>query len=89
MTSRTTQPFGYVSIARSHQRYTLAKCLHSAHLRDDVIKIEVGPYGNQYTVHPGLLVQHSEYFKRTLNGPWKESRERVIKLDDVKCDTCR
>jgi hypothetical protein len=58
-------------------------------LRDDTIKIGVGPGRTQYSVHPGLLAQHSEYFKRALYGPWKEAEERVIKLDDVDCQTCK
>jgi hypothetical protein len=56
-------------------------------LREDVIRIEVGPERTQYFVHPSLLAQHSEYFKRAMNGSWKEAEERVIRLDDVDCET--
>ncbi|KAJ4378226.1 hypothetical protein N0V86_005926 [Didymella sp. IMI 355093] len=38
-------------------------------------------------VHEALLVQYSEYFKRALNGRWKETEDRVVRLDDVDSDT--
>jgi len=63
--------------------------MHRAHLRGETIKIEVSPAYTAYFVHPGLLAQHSEYFKRALNGDWKESSNRVLKLDDVECETCQ
>lgn len=59
----------------------------SSLLREDVIRIEVGPERTQYFVHPDLLAQPSEYFKRAMNGSWKEAEERVIRLDDVDCET--
>ncbi|XPS77670.1 hypothetical protein M3J09_009697 [Ascochyta lentis] len=52
-------------------------------MRDDVVKIEIGPDHMEYFVHPGLLLEHSEYFNRALTGSWKEAAERAIELDDV------
>lgn len=43
----------------------------------------------EYSVHPELLSQHSEYFGRALNGNWKEAEERVITLVDVDCGICQ
>ncbi|KAF3037572.1 hypothetical protein E8E11_001476 [Didymella keratinophila] len=37
----------------------------------------------EYKVHKLLLAQHSEYFKRALNGSWRESEEGRIPLEDV------
>ncbi|KAF2998150.1 hypothetical protein E8E13_002140 [Curvularia kusanoi] len=56
-------------------------------LREETIKVEAGLNHTQYSVHPSLLAKHSEYFKRALNGPWNEAESRVIKLDDVDCET--
>ena len=58
-------------------------------MRDDVVKLEIGPYHVEYFVHPGLLLQHSEYFKGVSNGNWKEAAEKAICLDDVDCKTCK
>lgn len=58
-------------------------------MRDDVVRLEIGPDLVEYFVHPGLLIHHSDYFKRALNGDWKEAAEKGIKLDDVDCKTCQ
>lgn len=58
-------------------------------MRDEIVKVEVGPDRIQYSVHPSLLTYHSEYFRRALNGSWKEAEDRIIKLDDVDCRTCK
>ncbi|KAF9693742.1 hypothetical protein EKO04_008147 [Ascochyta lentis] len=55
--------------------------------RDGVIAVEVGSERVKYYVHKALLEEHSEYFKRALNGPWKEAEEKVVCLDDVECRT--
>ncbi|KAG9199636.1 hypothetical protein G6514_008297 [Epicoccum nigrum] len=62
---------------------------YSTLLYDKAITIEIGPDRIQYTVHPGLLAHRSEYFKRALNGSWIEAEERLIKLEDVDCETCK
>ncbi|KAJ4378227.1 hypothetical protein N0V86_005927 [Didymella sp. IMI 355093] len=55
-------------------------------LRGDVIKVKVGPDHVEYCIHAELLLRHSEYFKRALNGSWKEAEERAITLEDVECE---
>ncbi|KAF2127350.1 hypothetical protein P153DRAFT_344937 [Dothidotthia symphoricarpi CBS 119687] len=47
------------------------------------VVIEVGPHHRKYDVHKGLLVYHSEYFRNSLRGSWKEAREGKIVLEDV------
>jgi len=49
--------------------------LHRTLLRGDVVKIKVGPDLVEYFVHPELLSHHSKYFKRALNGSWKEAED--------------
>ncbi|KAH6639640.1 hypothetical protein C7974DRAFT_373850 [Boeremia exigua] len=56
-------------------------------MRDDVVKLKIGADHVEYFVHPGFLLQHSEYFRRLLNGNWKEVAEEAICLDDVDCKT--
>ncbi|KAJ4361298.1 hypothetical protein N0V95_002000 [Ascochyta clinopodiicola] len=40
-----------------------------------------------YKVYKALLVEHSEYFKKALTGPWKEAEDRVVRLEDVESHT--
>lgn len=45
----------------------------------------------RYHLHRALLIRHSDYFKKALNGPWKEAREGVVRLDDMEsgpCESC-
>ena len=71
-----------------HQRHILTDNLLRMLLRENVLKIEIGPDHIKYFVHPCLLSHHLEYFKRALNGSWKEAEECTTKLDDVDYDTC-
>ena len=50
--------------------------------------VVVGPKQTEYRILKALLVQHSEYFKRALNGPWKEAEDGAVKLEDVADRTC-
>ncbi|KAI4628617.1 hypothetical protein J4E83_003170 [Alternaria metachromatica] len=50
--------------------------------------VEVGDAKTRYHVHRSLLVEHSGYFKKALNGPWKEAQDGVVILEDVECSTC-
>ena len=50
--------------------------------------MEVGPDRVKYYIHEALLVEHSEYFQKALNGPWMEAKEKAVCLDDVDCNTC-
>ncbi|KAJ8112973.1 hypothetical protein OPT61_g4788 [Boeremia exigua] len=54
-------------------------------VRQGVVTVEVGPDRIKYFVHRTLLEQHSEYFKKALNGPWKEAEDRTVRLEDVDC----
>ncbi|KAI4630527.1 hypothetical protein J4E80_001465 [Alternaria sp. BMP 0032] len=49
--------------------------------------VEVGDTKTKYHIHRSLLVEHSDYFKKASNGPWKEAQEGVVKLEDVECST--
>jgi hypothetical protein len=53
-----------------------------------MIVVEVGDQGTKYHVHKALLTENSEYFKKALNGRWKESQEGLVRLEDVSCHTC-
>lgn len=44
--------------------------------------------GVKHHIHRVLLVQHSDYFKMALQGPWKEAEEGVVRLDDVENGLC-
>ncbi|KAF1849865.1 uncharacterized protein K460DRAFT_411672 [Cucurbitaria berberidis CBS 394.84] len=50
----------------------------------DVVVIEVGPERKKYYLHKALLVHHSDYFRKALEGPWTEAQEGVIKLEDIE-----
>ncbi|KAF2035346.1 hypothetical protein EK21DRAFT_54309, partial [Setomelanomma holmii] len=50
-----------------------------------IVDVNIGPYKVKYAIHKALLTEYSEYFKRALNGQWKEAQEGVVSLDDVKC----
>jgi hypothetical protein len=43
----------------------------------------------KFYIHRSLLVEHSEYFQKAFNGPWKEAQEGVVTLEDVDCNTCK
>jgi hypothetical protein len=48
-----------------------------------MITIDVGTEHEKYSVYAELIAYYSEYFKGTLNGPWKEAEDRVIELPDI------
>lgn len=58
-------------------------------IQDVVIVVEVGPERVKHFVRKTVLEEHSEYFKRALNGSWKEADDKVVCLDDVDCSTCK
>lgn len=43
----------------------------------------------KHFVHKALLEKHSRYFRKALNGSWKEGEDKVVCLDDVDCTTCK
>ncbi|KAG4261608.1 hypothetical protein FPRO03_11625 [Fusarium proliferatum] len=51
-------------------------------LSDVVIRCE----GQELTVHSLVLFCHSDYFKRQLTGPWKESKDKIIEITDFDKD---
>ncbi|KAH3964080.1 hypothetical protein HBI73_034740 [Parastagonospora nodorum] len=53
-------------------------------LLEGTITLEIGPNRVEYHVHKALLVYHSEYFQRALEGPWKETENGVFTLIDVQ-----
>ena len=57
-------------------------------VRNGVIAVEVDAERVKHYVHRALLEEHSEYFKRALNGSWKEAEDKTVCLDDVECSTC-
>ncbi|KAF2127077.1 hypothetical protein P153DRAFT_432919 [Dothidotthia symphoricarpi CBS 119687] len=59
----------------------------SAATRDEIVTIEIGPEHTKHLIHKALLIEHSEYFKKALNGPWKEAQNGAISLEDVDSGT--
>ncbi|KAI9731796.1 MAG: hypothetical protein M1834_004585 [Cirrosporium novae-zelandiae] len=50
-------------------------------LFDSVVQIKVGPKGELFEVHKGLLLHYSGYFKCALSGRFKEAHENIIVLE--------
>jgi hypothetical protein len=47
------------------------------------------PQNTEYKVHKALLIDTSDYFKKALEGPWKEAEEQTVIVKDVESDTCK
>lgn len=62
---------------------------YGAVARGGIVTIAVGSECVKYEVHRAILMQHSGYFKKALEGPWKEAEEGVVRLEDVESETCR
>jgi len=60
----------------------------SAAALQGTVVIEVGPERKKYHVHRALLTHQSDYFRRALNGEWKEAKEGLVTLDDVEPSIC-
>ena len=43
---------------------------------------------NKHYIHQALLIHHSEYFRKALQGPWLEAEEGVVRLKDVNEHAC-
>ncbi|KAF9693739.1 hypothetical protein EKO04_008149 [Ascochyta lentis] len=52
-----------------------------------MVTVVLEPYATEYKVYKALLVEHSEYFRKALTGPWKEAEDRVFRIADVKSHT--
>jgi multisubunit Na+/H+ antiporter MnhE subunit len=61
----------------------------SPSITEGTIIIEIGPDRKRYYVHRALLVHHSEYFAKALQGSWKEAQEGVITLEDIGTAECK
>ena len=62
----------------------------SAAAREGVMAtVILEPQNTEYKIHKSLLIDTSAYFKKALEGPWKEAEERTVKVKDVDSDTCR
>ncbi|KAF9693882.1 hypothetical protein EKO04_008148 [Ascochyta lentis] len=60
----------------------------SSVVRDGALAIiNVGSDFTVYKVHKELLVEHSDYFKRTLRSLWRSDQDTVTRLEDVDSDT--
>ncbi|KAH7094575.1 hypothetical protein FB567DRAFT_600179 [Paraphoma chrysanthemicola] len=55
----------------------------SSAFREGTVIIEIGPDRKKYYIHKALIVHHSEYFRKALQGTWKEAQEGVVRLEDV------
>ncbi|KAJ4406031.1 hypothetical protein N0V91_004915 [Didymella pomorum] len=55
--------------------------------RNGIITILVGTDCVKYGVRRAILTQHSQYFKKALEVPWKEAEEGLLQLEDVEPET--
>ncbi|KAF5235630.1 hypothetical protein FANTH_11649 [Fusarium anthophilum] len=67
------EPKPIETFGASLQGYYNNKCL------SDVV-IRCG--GQDFAVHSLVLFCHSDYFKRQLTGPWRESEDKIIEIED-------
>ncbi|KAF2831486.1 hypothetical protein CC86DRAFT_366840 [Ophiobolus disseminans] len=89
--SQISDPTALANLIRAaaHQ-YTSLSVANSGNrstARDKLVVIEVGPGKKIYHVHKALLTHHSEYFQKSLNGPWKEGTEQKVTLTDIEALT--
>lgn len=55
-------------------------------LLEGTVILKIGPDRFKYSIHKALLVYHSEYFRKALEGPWKEAEEGTFNLEDIEPD---
>jgi len=79
---RSTGEIGPVCEHHHYQRQCSA-------LFDTVVLVVVGPQKKKYYIHKALLVHHSEYFRKALQGSWKEAPEGVVELEDIDHCACK
>ncbi|KZM25047.1 hypothetical protein ST47_g3795 [Ascochyta rabiei] len=56
---------------------------HTITSEGSFVVIEIAD-GVKNHLHRALLIRHSEYFKKALNGSWKEAHEGVVRLNNVE-----
>lgn len=64
---------------------TWSQCsLTSTRIGQFTVQVNVGndKHKKTFSIHDAVLCSGSEFFKRALNGTWKESEERVINLPE-------
>lgn len=61
----------------------------SSAITQGVVTVKVGPDSIKYNVHKAMLVHHSEYFKKALNGSWKEAEENMVTPADIEPKACK
>ncbi|KAF1358717.1 hypothetical protein EJ07DRAFT_122576 [Lizonia empirigonia] len=69
--------------ATPFKSYRLTLHPSSAHA-DGIVIVKVGPSHRKYYLHKALVLFHSEYFRKALQGSWKEAQEGVVRLKDVE-----
>ncbi|RBQ72323.1 hypothetical protein FVER14953_13678 [Fusarium verticillioides] len=67
------EPQPIQAFGASLQGYYNNKCLSDVVIRCD---------GKEFAVHSLVLFCHSDYFKRQLTGPWKESEDKTVEIKD-------
>ncbi|KAH7094573.1 hypothetical protein FB567DRAFT_6647 [Paraphoma chrysanthemicola] len=61
-----------------------AKLPLSTITKEPMVLVEVGPKHEKHYIHKALLVHHSDYFRKALQGPWKEAHSGKVVLEDVE-----
>ena len=58
---------------------------------EGTVIIEVGPHQKKYYTHKALLVRYSDYFRKALEGPWKEAQEGSFgsRMSTIACVSCQ
>lgn len=52
-----------------------------------MVTVEIGEEHHVYHAYKALLIHHSDYFRKALKGPWKESKEHKVTLEDIEPNT--
>jgi BTB/POZ domain len=51
-----------------------------------MVKVFVGPEKVLFSIPKAILCHHSQYFERALNGPYTESQQQQVILDEDKVE---
>ena len=49
-----------------------------------MVVIEIGSTETRYHISKAFLTHYSEYFRKALNGSWKEAEENKVTLEDIE-----
>ncbi|KAH7084925.1 hypothetical protein BKA63DRAFT_5680 [Paraphoma chrysanthemicola] len=61
-----------------------AKLPLSTITKEPMVLVKVSSEHEKHYVHKAMLVHHSEYFRKALQGPWEEARSGKVVLEDVE-----